>query len=99
MVDIKLLDKPPPAPYSSNRTLTNVESEDVIMGDATITAALEVPKSTLYTVHQSANDIPYAPEDALKQGLGMVRSIHTSLNRLQLGSKLRQDVWMREIER
>jgi hypothetical protein len=56
-------------------------------------------KPTLYTVYSSASDIPYTPEEALNEGLSMVRTIKTSVQSLQLGSKLRQDVWMRELDR
>jgi len=35
----------------------------------------------------------------LKEGVGMVKAIKTSLKQLQLGSKLRHEVWQREIER
>ncbi|KAK0468295.1 uncharacterized protein EV420DRAFT_1473993 [Desarmillaria tabescens] len=47
----------------------------------------------LYSVYDSASDIPYSPEGALQEGLGMVRSIQQKLEKLELGSKLRQDVW------
>ncbi len=52
-----------------------------------------------FTVYQSEDDITYVPEDALKQGLGMVKSMKHNIKRLELGSKLRKDVWLREIER
>ncbi|THG92694.1 hypothetical protein EW026_g8299, partial [Hermanssonia centrifuga] len=48
--------------------------------------------------YQSEDDITYVPEDALKQGLGMVKSMKHNIKRLELGSKLRKDVWLREIE-
>jgi hypothetical protein len=71
--------------------------EDIVMEEATITTT--TPKPILYTKYSSAPDILYAPEDALKEGLGMVKSINSSLKTIQLGSKLRQDVWLRELER
>ncbi|KAH9951754.1 Dynamin family-domain-containing protein [Amylocystis lapponica] len=52
----------------------------------------------LYTVHKSADEIEYLPEDALKEGLGMVRMIKQNIKKLELGSKLRKEVWLREIE-
>ncbi|KAK0486897.1 hypothetical protein EDD18DRAFT_1192269 [Armillaria luteobubalina] len=52
----------------------------------------------LYYVYNSASDIPYSPEGTLQEGLGMVKSIERELEKLQLGSKLRQDVWHRELE-
>lgn len=57
------------------------------------------PEPKEFTVHQSVEDIIYAPEDALKEGLGMVRTLKANLKKLELGSKLRKDVWLREIER
>jgi hypothetical protein len=69
------------------------------MGDATIASALDAPQQLLYTVYNAAAKIPYTPENALREGLGMVDTIKNSLKTLKLGSKLRQDVWSREIER
>jgi hypothetical protein len=74
------------------------KSEDVTMADV-IQHPMPELKPTLYTVYSSASDIPYAPEGALKEGLLMVETIKTNIKKLQLGSKLRQDVWMRELER
>lgn len=75
------------------------KDEDTVMGDATIPVAPAPPKPVFFKKYESATEIPYAPEDALKEGLGMVKSIKTSIKTIQLGSKLRQDVWMRELER
>ncbi|KII94798.1 hypothetical protein PLICRDRAFT_86263 [Plicaturopsis crispa FD-325 SS-3] len=52
----------------------------------------------LYPVFESAADIQYAPEEALKVGLSMVKTIKSNIKKLELGSKLRKDVWLREIE-
>lgn len=56
-------------------------------------------KPALYTVYNSAAEIPYRPEDALKEGVGMVNTLKASIKKLELGSKLRKDVWLREIDR
>lgn len=56
------------------------------------------PQTVFYGKHYSAEEIQYAPEDALKEGLGMVKALKASVDKLELGSKLRKDVWMREIE-
>lgn len=69
------------------------------MGDPKIATAPETPKQALYTVYSCAAEITYVPENALKEGLSMVDTIKNSLKTLKLGSKLRQDVWSREIER
>jgi hypothetical protein len=50
-----------------------------------------------FTVYESSDDIVHTPEAAFKQGLGMVKVIKESLKKLELGSKLRRDVWDREI--
>ena len=52
-----------------------------------------------YRVFNSSDDINYRPEDALKEGLGMVKTLKANIKKLELGSKLRKDVWLREIER
>ena len=56
-------------------------------------------KPSLYAVYNSATEIPYQPEAALKEGVGMVNALKASIKKLELGSKLRKDVWLREIER
>lgn len=54
-----------------------------------------IPK--FFTVHEDASEITYVPEDALKEGLGMIKTIKQSLSKLELSSKLRAEVWDREI--
>jgi hypothetical protein len=50
-----------------------------------------------FTVHKDASEITYIPEDALKEGLGMVKTIKQTLTNLELSSKLRAEVWDREL--
>ena len=57
------------------------------------------PQQIFFKKHNVVDDIQYAPEDALKEGLGMVKTLQASIKKLDFGSKLRKDVWMREIER
>ncbi|KAG1833059.1 Dynamin family-domain-containing protein [Suillus variegatus] len=52
----------------------------------------------LYELHDSADNISYTPEAALQAGLGMVKTLKAGINKLELGSKLRKDVWLREID-
>ena len=52
-----------------------------------------------YTVYKAVDEIDYLPENALKEGLGMVKTLKSSIKTLELGNKLRKDVWLREIER
>lgn len=67
--------------------------------------AVEAPKQTAvarsddyYVKYESASDIHYTPEKCLTEaGLGMVKTIKKHVNRLELGSKLRKDVWLKEI--
>ena len=54
-----------------------------------------IPK--FFTVHEDASEITYVPEDALKEGLGMIKTIKQSLSKFELSSKLRAEVWDREI--
>ena len=70
------------------------KDEDVDMKDA-----LTVAQPARYTVYSSVDDIDYVPEEAMKQGLGMVKALDANVKKLELGSKLRKDVWLREIER
>jgi hypothetical protein len=46
----------------------------------------------------SSEDIAYTPEEALRQGLLMVNSIRAGVKTLDLGNKMRKEVWMRTIE-
>ena len=52
-----------------------------------------------FKVYASVSDITYAPETALKEGILMVNTIKGGLERLELGSKLRQEVWDREVQK
>ncbi|KAG1892548.1 hypothetical protein F4604DRAFT_1699937 [Suillus subluteus] len=53
----------------------------------------------LYQLYDSANNISYTPEAALQAGLGMVKTLKAGINKFELGSKLRKDVWLREIDK
>jgi hypothetical protein len=53
--------------------------------------------SKYFTAFQNAREISYLPEDALKEGFGMVKAIKESLKQLEVGSNLRREVWDREI--
>lgn len=61
-------------------------------------AAVE-PILPKFRVYASVSDITYAPETALKEGVAMVNTIKEGLQRLELGSKLRQEVWDREVQK
>lgn len=56
-------------------------------------------KSKHFTAFQNASEISYIPEDALKEGFGMVKAIKETLKQLELGSQLRREVWDREISK
>jgi ABC-type multidrug transport system fused ATPase/permease subunit len=49
-----------------------------------------------YTRYHSASEIAYTPDGVLREGLGMVESVNSKLEHLDLGSKLRKEVWLRE---
>ncbi|KAG2146754.1 hypothetical protein DEU56DRAFT_786239 [Suillus clintonianus] len=57
-----------------------------------------VNQPMLYQLYDSADNISYTPEDALQAGLGMVKTLKAGIDKLELGSKLRKDVWLREID-
>jgi hypothetical protein len=54
-------------------------------------------KPIFFTIHEDASEITHIPEDALKEGLGMVKTIKQTLTKLELNSKLRAEVWDREL--
>ena len=70
---------------------------DVIMRDAP--QVQPVQELATHSRHVSVHELDYAPEAALKEGAKMVQTIRDNIKKLELGSKLRQDVWMREVER
>ena len=76
--------------------ISTLQGQDVKMGDAPQDPPVPVVTFNLY---ESVDEIQYQPEAALKEGLGMVKSLRVNVNRLELGSKLRKDVWIRELER
>lgn len=102
----QLLERGPPIPsYTQNASESqrtpNIplkKPEDVNMDDAR-TSTSTTPQTNLFTVYTSAGDILYTPEASLEQGIGMVKTIRNSIKQLQLGSKLRQEVWLRELAR
>lgn len=49
--------------------------------------------------YSSVTEINYTPEEALKHGLAMVAVIKDITSKLQVASKLRKDVWLREIKK
>ncbi|KZT24461.1 hypothetical protein NEOLEDRAFT_1134832 [Neolentinus lepideus HHB14362 ss-1] len=51
-----------------------------------------------YEVYSTSDEIPYMPETALSEGMKMVKAMKTSIKKIDLGSKLRKDVWLRDIE-
>ncbi|TFK55750.1 hypothetical protein OE88DRAFT_1804556 [Heliocybe sulcata] len=53
---------------------------------------------TGYKVYEASDDIPYSPETALSEGTKMVKAMKASIDKIELGSKLRKEVWLREIE-
>ncbi|ESK97641.1 hypothetical protein Moror_17503 [Moniliophthora roreri MCA 2997] len=69
-------------------------SKDTQMGDANA----PLPFQPTFKVFQSSAEISYDPEDALKEGVEMARSIKRAMESIQLGSKLRQQVWGRELD-
>ncbi|KAF8639459.1 hypothetical protein AX16_010313 [Volvariella volvacea WC 439] len=64
--------------------------------EATLQAPPVVPlRFRQFNSHQ---EIVYTPEQALNEGLEMVRALSQSLDNAQLASNLRQEVWKRDIE-
>jgi len=53
----------------------------------------------LFKEHKSAEEIAYSPEAALEEGVKMIQTLKARMQNLKLGSKLREEVWAREISR
>ena len=79
--------------YQRPKHEENVVMDDNNRGDK----APQQPKTNFFTIHEDASEITYIPEDALKEGLGMVKTIKQTLTKLELSSRLRAEVWDREI--
>lgn len=72
--------------------------DGTVAHESTSTSVAEPPKES-YHVFSGPGDILYAPEEALVQGLHMVKTLKANVKKLELGNKLRKEVWLREIER
>jgi hypothetical protein len=82
-----------PLAYQNFKHEENVVMNDNNRGD-------NMPQQSrpkFFTVHEDASEITYVPEGALKEGLGMIKTIKQTLTKLELSSKLRAEVWDREI--
>ncbi|TDL29353.1 hypothetical protein BD410DRAFT_18164 [Rickenella mellea] len=66
-------------------------SDDVFDG----TVAEKTAKD--FNTYNSSNEIVYTPENAIKEAAGMTKTVKAHLMKLELGSKLRKDVWLREV--
>jgi hypothetical protein len=66
---------------------------DRVNGDA------PAPAAGAYTRFSAPGEIAYTPEAALHEGLQMVGALRAGIRTLELGNKMRKDVWMRELER
>lgn len=71
--------------------------ENIVTDDDTRDGILQQSKPKFFTIHKDPSEIIYVPEDALKEGLGMVKTIKQTLTKLELSSRLRADVWDREL--
>ncbi|KAL5487951.1 hypothetical protein ACEPAI_6059 [Sanghuangporus weigelae] len=69
------------------------KQEEVARADTRVVSS--IPAN--YTIFNSPGDIAFSPERFLKEGVDMVKAIKAHVKRLEIGSKLRKDVWLREI--
>ncbi|KAI9063349.1 hypothetical protein FKP32DRAFT_1592405 [Trametes sanguinea] len=100
-VDVKPVVKPEPAdatrpPHSSRPTITKESSK--VKVDDTVEDEGSAAARTSFRKYERVEDLQYAPEEALKEGLAMVKTLKLSLKSLDVGSKMRQEVWMNEIK-
>ncbi|KAG8716350.1 hypothetical protein FRC09_015864 [Ceratobasidium sp. 395] len=56
-----------------------------------------LPAAT-HKTYKSADEIDYTPENALQEGTEMAKTIGSYLKRIDTGTQLRNDVWLREVE-
>ncbi|RXW20524.1 hypothetical protein EST38_g5345 [Candolleomyces aberdarensis] len=66
--------------------------------DITVTGTFRPPAAARYTRYKDATEIPYAPEDAIQEGIKMIKTLQESLSKLAIGNKLREQVWERELK-
>jgi hypothetical protein len=57
-----------------------------------------LPRET-HHIYKSVGEIDYTPENALAEGVQMAKTIGLYLKQIDLGSQLRKDVWLREVEK
>ncbi|EPQ59276.1 hypothetical protein GLOTRDRAFT_136192 [Gloeophyllum trabeum ATCC 11539] len=74
----------------------NGHAAPIAQNEGNVPAPLPAPST--YKVFETADEIPYTPEDALSEGTKMVKAMEAEIKKINLGSKLRKDVWLREIE-
>ncbi|KLO16323.1 hypothetical protein SCHPADRAFT_823334 [Schizopora paradoxa] len=63
------------------------EQQEIVLGG--------IPAS--FKMFNSVQEIDYTPEKSLQEGLNMVKTLKAHINHLELGSKMRKDVWLKEI--
>ncbi|KAJ3510297.1 hypothetical protein NLJ89_g4757 [Agrocybe chaxingu] len=97
------LDRGLPVPsYAQNNSSSTRDPQPTSSGvakleDGTPQPTVVTDKPKFFTSYKNAQDISHTPEGALREGLGMVKTLKENLKKLELGSKLRQEVWDREI--
>ncbi|TFK83640.1 hypothetical protein K466DRAFT_528541 [Polyporus arcularius HHB13444] len=87
----------PPADAPAVKPESVAAQRQPLKKDASLSEGALDPRS-LYKVYGSADEIQYAPEDALKEGMGMVKALKASIKKVDLGSKMRADVWQEELK-
>lgn len=56
-----------------------------------------IPGSPLFKEYKTVDEVQYSPEAALRHGNKMVQMFKSRIESMNLGSKLRQEVWARDI--
>ncbi|KAH8118439.1 hypothetical protein DFH11DRAFT_1849817 [Phellopilus nigrolimitatus] len=85
-------------PCDANAPLPKVEVKKDESDTDVLSQNLVSPSIPMdYAKYESADQIRYTPENCLKEGVNMVKNIKAHIKHLELGSKLRKDVWLREI--
>lgn len=63
----------------------------------TFTSQYIAPAPPLFKEYKTVDEIEYTPENALSEGTKIIQTLKSRISLMNLGSKLRQEVWARDI--
>lgn len=87
------------ASVPTKTAIAQCEDTKVASASRDVTTNPTEVKKPLYTIYENSAQIVYRPEDSLKEGTAMVKTLKNSIREKLKLSKLREEVWLREVER